>query len=49
VEIMDLYASEVHADPLPRGGEAIRALARYRGATIAAEAAEAFLLVREVT
>ena len=49
VEIMGLYASELHPDPLPRGGEAIRALARYRGATIAVESAEAFVLVREVT
>ena len=49
VEIMSLYASEVHGDPLPRGASAIRALARYRGATIAVDAAEAFVLVREVT
>ncbi len=49
VAIMGLYASEVHEDPLPRGSAAIRALARYRGATIAVDAAEAFVLVREVT
>lgn len=49
VEIMNLFATELHADPLPRGDGAIRALARYRGATIAVDAAEAFMLVREIT
>ena len=48
VEIMNHYASELHADPLPRGDSAIRGLARYRGATIAVDAAEAFMLVREI-
>jgi len=48
VEIMTMYASELHADPLPRGGSAIRALARYRGATIATDYAEAFMLIRAV-
>ena len=48
VEIMNLYESEVHADPLPRGPSAIRGLARYRGATIGVEYAEAFMLIREL-
>lgn len=48
IDIMNLYASEVHADPLPRGASAIRALARLRGATIAVDYAEAFMLIREV-
>ncbi|MDR3400911.1 MAG: PIG-L family deacetylase [Chthoniobacter sp.] len=48
IEIMNLYATELHADPLPRGPSAIRALARFRGATIAVEYAEAFMLVREI-
>lgn len=48
LEIMGLYESEVHADPLPRGPSAIRALARYRGAAIGVEYAEAFMLIREV-
>lgn len=48
IEIMNLYASEVHADPMPRGPSAIRALARYRGASIGVEYAEAFMLIREV-
>jgi LmbE family N-acetylglucosaminyl deacetylase len=47
VEIMSLYVSESQPDPLPRGPGAIRALARYRGATVGVEYAEAFMLVRE--
>jgi LmbE family N-acetylglucosaminyl deacetylase len=46
--IMALYESEAQPDPLPRGPSAIRALARYRGATIGVEYAEAFKLVREI-
>ncbi|MGB0383245.1 MAG: PIG-L deacetylase family protein [Ardenticatenaceae bacterium] len=49
IEIMGLYESEVQPDPLPRGPSAIRALARYRGATIGVEYAEAFMLIREVS
>ena len=45
---MDLYASESQPDPMPRGPSAIRALARYRGATVGVEYAEAFMLLREV-
>jgi len=48
IEIMSLYQSEAQPDPLPRGPSAIRALARYRGATIGVEYAEAFMLIREV-
>jgi LmbE family N-acetylglucosaminyl deacetylase len=48
VEIMALYESESHPDPMPRGPSAIRALARYRGASIAVDYAEAFMLIREV-
>lgn len=48
IEIMNLYESEIHPDPMPRGDSAIRALARFRGTTIATEYAEAFTLVREI-
>jgi N-acetylglucosamine malate deacetylase 1 len=48
LEIMALYESEAQLDPLPRGPEAIRALARFRGATVGVEYAEAFWLVREL-
>jgi LmbE family N-acetylglucosaminyl deacetylase len=48
LEIMSLYEGEVHPYPLPRALESIRALARFRGATVAAEYAEAFVLLREL-
>ena len=48
LEIMSLYESEMQPTPLPRSLESIRALARFRGASIAVEYAEAFMLVREV-
>ena len=48
IEIMSLYESEKQSDPLPRGPAAIRALARFRGATMGVDYAEAFTLVREV-
>ena len=48
IEIMRMYESEIHEDPMPRGPSAIRALARFRGAIISAEYAEAFTLVREL-
>ena len=46
--IMSLYESEAQHDPLPRAASAIRALARFRGASIGVEYAEAFQLVREL-
>jgi LmbE family N-acetylglucosaminyl deacetylase len=49
LEIMGLYKAELQPDPFPRSPSAIRALARYRGATIGVEYAEAFMLVREVS
>jgi LmbE family N-acetylglucosaminyl deacetylase len=48
LEIMSLYEGEVHPYPLPRALESIRALARFRGATVACEYAEAFMLLREL-
>jgi LmbE family N-acetylglucosaminyl deacetylase len=48
LEIMALYATEMHQYPLPRSLDSIRALARLRGSTIGTEYAEAFSLVREV-
>lgn len=48
LEVMALFESETQDDPLPRGPSAIRALARWRGATIGVEYAEAFELIREV-
>ena len=48
VEIMKMYETEVQCGTLPRTASAIRALARYRGATIGVECAEAFALMREI-
>jgi LmbE family N-acetylglucosaminyl deacetylase len=48
IEIMQLYETEIHPEPMPRSPSAIRALARYRGSTISVEYAEAFTLLREL-
>ncbi len=49
IEIMGLFESEAQPELSPRGGSAIRALARYRGATVGLEYAEAFMLIREIS
>ena len=46
--IMEMYGTESQDDPLPRGPEAIRALARFRGATIGVPYAEAFTLLLDI-
>lgn len=48
LEAMARYESQLRAFPHERSLEAVRALATLRGATVAAEAAEAFVLVREI-
>lgn len=48
LKIMAMYESESQPDPYPRGQSAIRSLARYRGASIGSEYAEAFMLIREI-
>jgi LmbE family N-acetylglucosaminyl deacetylase len=48
LEIMSLYESEIQEYPLPRSLDSLKALARYRGATIGVEYAESFMLLREV-
>jgi N-acetylglucosamine malate deacetylase 1 len=48
LEILELYKTEMHPPPFPRSLEAVRALARVRGATIQAHYAEAFMLLKEV-
>ncbi len=49
LEIMSIYSSEIQSYPLPRSLDSLKALARYRGATIGVEYAESFMLVREVS
>ena len=46
--VMKSYETEHQQEPLPRSPSAIRALARYRGASVGVEYAEAFTLIREL-
>jgi LmbE family N-acetylglucosaminyl deacetylase len=48
LEAMETYGTELQDDLLPRNESAIRALARFRGATIGVEYAEAFVLIHEI-
>ena len=45
---MNIYASELGKFPFPRSHEAIRALALLRGAASGCDAAEAFMLLKEI-
>lgn len=48
LDILKLYATELQPDPLPRSPETVRSLARFRGASVGVEYAEAFMLIREI-
>ena len=48
LEIMRMFETEAQDDLLPRGGSAIEALGRFRGAAIGVKYAEAFALIREL-
>ena len=48
IKVMKMYRGEMGTFPFPRSEENIRALATYRGATAGVEAAEAFVLLKEV-
>lgn len=48
LEAMKIYESQLADFPNPRSLVAIEALARYRGSTINVNAAEAFMLIREI-
>lgn len=45
---LDAYAAELRAWPHPRSRQAVEHLARWRGATVGADAAEAFMLGRQL-
>ena len=47
IEAMGCYKSQLSSFPNPRSIEAMEALAKYRGSTMGAKAAEAFMLIRE--
>jgi len=48
IEIMKLYKSELQISPMPRSIENLKALAKFRGATVSVDYAEAFMLIREI-
>ncbi len=48
MEALEAYGSEMRPFPHSRSFEGIRALARLRGVTVGFEAAEAFMVIREV-
>ena len=48
LELLQCYKSQVADFPNPRSLEAITALAKYRGATVGLETAEALAVVREI-
>lgn len=48
LEAMACFASQVQPPPSARSLRNIEALARYRGATIARDAAESFMLIRQI-
>ncbi len=48
LKILAMYRTETQPNPMPRGAEAVKALARLRGATVGVKYAEAFVLIREL-
>lgn len=48
IEAMKIFESQIAEFPNARSVEGIRALALYRGTTVGAKAAEAFVLLREI-
>ena len=48
IEIMKNYKDEIKNSPFPRNEEAIRGLAKYRGAACNVEYAEAFRIIKEI-
>ena len=48
IKALEAYESEMRDWPHPRSIKAVEHLARWRGATVGVEAAEAFMLIREI-
>ena len=48
IEIAQIYRGEMGEIPFPRSAEALRALAKVRGAACGCQAAESFMLLREI-
>lgn len=49
IEIMNCYQSEISEFPFPRSEDAIEAQAKYRGVQAGSKAAEAFMLLKEIS
>jgi LmbE family N-acetylglucosaminyl deacetylase len=49
LQAMECYKTQLHAPPSARSLRTIEALARYRGSTISRDAAEGFMLIREIS
>lgn len=47
-QALAFFATQIQPFPNPRSTEAVEALARYRGSTVGARAAEAFVLIRAI-
>ncbi|MDK2597581.1 PIG-L deacetylase family protein [Pseudoalteromonas obscura] len=48
LDILEMFESEVHDFPFPRSRKALEALAHVRGVQCNSEAAEAFVLIKEI-
>lgn len=48
LDILEIFESEVHKFPFPRSRKALESLAYVRGSQCNAEAAEAFMLIKEI-
>lgn len=48
IEIMKIYDTEIEEHPFPRSELSIKALATLRGANAGVEAAEAFMMIKEI-
>lgn len=48
IDILEMFESEVHEFPFPRSRKALESLAYVRGVQCNAEAAEAFMLIKEI-
>jgi len=48
LKAMECFKSQLRAFPNPRSLETIEALAKFRGATVGFERAEAFMVIRQI-
>ncbi len=48
LSILAIYKSELGQFPFPRSSESVKALAAFRGTTVGCQAAEAFMIIKEL-